>query len=235
MKKFPTSIISALLLAIAIVWLGLSIKSGIETFSFRDRVVSVRGLAEKEVPANKVTWPIVYKQVGNSLPDLYATIQTNNNKIIDFLKKNGLTDEEISVNAPVLIDMLANQYNQNRTYNYNVTSVIVVSSNNVDLIRKLIQGQTELLKQGIAITGDDYQYQVTYEYTDLNSIKPEMIAEATANAREAGEKFAVDSKSRLGKIKSANQGQFTIENRDQNTPYIKKVRVVSYISFYLED
>ncbi len=93
----------------------------------------------------------------------------------------------------------------------------------------------ELLKDGIAITDGGYQYQIKYEYTDLNSIKPEMIAEATAKAREAGQKFASDSESTLGKIKSATQGQFSIEDRDENTPYIKKVRVVSYIEFYLED
>ncbi|MBQ8772885.1 MAG: hypothetical protein IJZ17_00185, partial [Muribaculaceae bacterium] len=72
-------------------------------------------------------------------------------------------------------------------------------------------------------------------YTDLNLIKPDMIAEATAAAREAGDKFAADSNSKLGKIKTASQGQFTIENRDSNTPYIKNVRVVTTIVYYLED
>ena len=74
-----------------------------------------------------------------------------------------------------------------------------------------------------------------YEYTDLNSIKPEMIAEATANARQAADKFASDSDSKLGKIKTASQGQFSIEDRDQYTPNIKTVRIVTYITYYLED
>ncbi len=98
-----------------------------------------------------------------------------------------------------------------------------------------MERQTELLKQGIAIVAGDYQYQTTYEYTDLNSIKPEMIAEATKNAREAANKFAEDSDSKLGKIKTASQGQFSIEDRDQYTPYLKKVRVVSSIVYYLND
>lgn len=234
--KFINRIAPALLIGVAIVILGISIKSGVETFAFRDRVVSVRGLAEKEVKANKVTWPIVCKQVGNSLTDIYNNIQQTNSTIIAFLKKNGITENEISVNAPDIIDMQAERYNNDRSpYRYNVTSVIVVVSDNVDQIRKLIASQMELLKEGVAITDGGYQYQVKYEYTDLNSIKPEMIAEATAKAREAGEKFASDSKSRLGKIKSATQGQFSIEDRDENTPYLKKVRVVSYIEFYLED
>lgn len=95
--------------------------------------------------------------------------------------------------------------------------------------------QTELLKEGIAIVAGDYNYQTTYEYTDLNKVKPGMIAEATKNAREAAKKFAEDSDSRLGKIKTASQGQFSIENRDQYTPYIKRIRVVSTIDYFLKD
>ena len=91
------------------------------------------------------------------------------------------------------------------------------------------------MKQGIAITGGDYRYNVVYEFTGLNSIKPGMIEEATKNARSAAEKFAKDSESELGKIKSAYQGQFSIEDRDANTPYIKRVRVVTTIDYSLEE
>ena len=102
-------------------------------------------------------------------------------------------------------------------------------------MRKLISEQGELLKQGIAISGGDYRYNVSYDYTSLNKIKPQMIEEATKNAREAAEKFAKDSESKLGKIKQANQGQFSISDRDANTPYIKNVRVVTTIAYSLED
>ena len=91
------------------------------------------------------------------------------------------------------------------------------------------------MQQGIAVVAGDYNYQTLYEFTDLNKVKPEMIAEATKNAREAANKFAEDSESRLGKIKTASQGQFSIEDRDQYTPYIKRVRVVSSIQYYLKD
>ncbi|MDE6642502.1 MAG: SIMPL domain-containing protein [Muribaculaceae bacterium] len=228
--------ISYIIIAVAIVLLGLIIKAGMDNFSYRDRIVSVRGLAEKEVNANKVTWPIVIKQVGNSLNEIYSAVQKSNSTIIDFLKANGIEDSEISVNAPELVDNRTDRYNSSPImYNYNLTSVIVVSSSKVDLVRSLIAKQMELLRDGVAIVNGGYQYPVKYEYTDLNSIKPEMIAEATAKAREAGQQFATDSKSRLGKIKTASQGQFSIEDRDENTPYIKKVRVVSNIQFYLED
>lgn len=230
-----SGIIPSLLIAVAIVVLGLCLKAGIDDFSHRDRAVTVRGLCEKEVMANKVTWPIVTKEMGNELTAIYDKIQRNNAAILAFLKNNGIEDSEVSVNPPAVNDRMANSYsNENVRYRYNVTNVIVVTSSKVDKIRKLIDAQTELLKQGIALT-EDYEYLTTYEYTDLNSIKPEMIAEATRNAREAANKFAADSDSRLGKIKTATQGQFSITDRDQYTPYIKNIRIVTYVDYYLED
>lgn len=190
-----------------------------------------------EVPADKVTWPLVYKSLGNDLNALYEEIKRSNRTITEFLKEKGLTDKEISINAPVIVDMKAERYgnNQDSPYRYNVTTVITVTSNKVDLVRGLITEQGELLKRGIAITTGDYQYNIQYEYTGLNTIKPQMIEEATKNARQAAEKFAKDSESTLGKIRHANQGQFSISDRDPNTPHIKKVRVVTTIDYSLED
>ncbi len=225
-----------LLVAIGLLLLGVQIKRGLNSISANQRTVTVRGLCEKEVKANKVTWPIVSKEVGNDLPSIYANIENTNAAILKFLKSNGIKDTEISVNAPQVVDMQADRYNSNPIpFRYNVTNVVVVTSSQVDLVRKLIERQTELLKQGIAIVAGDYQYQTTYEYTDLNTIKPGMIADATKNAREAAMKFAEDSESELGKIKTASQGQFSIEDRDQYTPYIKNVRVVSTIVYFLKD
>ena len=234
--KILTRILPALLIAAGIFFLGVFIKSGIDNFAYRDRVVAERGLAEKEVMANKVTWPIVCKEVGNDLTSIYDKITSNTAKISKFLTDNGISADEILVQPPQILDLQAERYGSNdRPFRYNVTSVVVVTSPNVEKVNKLISRQTELLKQGIAITAGDYEYRTIYEYTALNDIKPGMIAEATANAREAADKFAADSKSRLGKIKTASQGQFDISDRDPYTPYLKKVRVVSTIVFYLED
>lgn len=231
-----SAIISSAIIAAGIIILGFALKAGIDNFSDRDRDVTVRGLCERQVKANKVTWPIVTKEMGNDLAAIYAKIQSNNATIVAFLKANGIDDAEISVNPPAVTDRLADSYNaENVRVRYNVTNVIVVTSSKVDQVRWLINRQTDLMKQGVAVVAENYQYQTTYEYTDLNSIKPEMIAEATRNAREAADKFAADSDSRLGKIKTARQGQFTIEDRDQYTPYIKNIRVVTSIDYYLED
>lgn len=229
--------IEALILSLGFLLLGLFIERGFRSFAERDRSVNVKGLAEMEVPANKVTWPLVYKSLGNNLNQLYDEIKHSNATITQFLKEKGLSEKEISINAPEIIDLQAERYGNDRAsvYRYNVTTVITVTSDKVDLVRGLISEQGELLKRGIAITSGDYRYNVSYEYTSLNEIKPSMIEEATKNAREAAEKFAKDSGSELGKIRHAYQGQFSINDRDPNTPYIKKIRVVTTIDYSLED
>lgn len=231
-----SKLIAAALIAVGLLALGLCIRSGLKSFNDSQRTVEVRGLATREVPANHVTWPIVFKQVGNDLPTVYAAVSSTNEAIVAFLKANGIDDKEISVSAPSMTDLRTDRYNtQPIPYNYSVTSVVTVSSSQVDKVHGLINRQGELLQKGIAIISSDYSNQITYEYTDLNSIKPEMIAEATQNAREAAKKFADDSDSKIGKIKSARQGQFSIEDRDAYTPYIKQVMVVTSLTYFLED
>lgn len=234
MKNFR---IESIVIAVGFLLLGLCIKVGFSTFTQGKRSVNVKGLAEMEVPADKVTWPLVYKCLGNDMESLYAEIKQSNRTIIAFLKEKGITESEISINAPEIIDMKAERYSDtsNMQFRYNVTTVITVTSSKVDLVRSLITEQGELLNRGIAITSGDYRYNVNYAYTGLNKIKPQMIEEATKNARTAAEKFAKDSDSKLGKIRTAYQGQFSIEDRDANTPYLKKVRVVTSIEYLLED
>jgi len=228
-------IIEASILALGFCFIGLMLYMGIDSFKDKDRVVSVKGLAEMEVPANKITWPLMYKDLGDDPLTLYNNINTKNKAIVAFLRSNGITQEEISIAAPEILDLKAERYSANAPeYRYNATSVITVTSTDVPKVRKLMSEQTELLKQGIAITGGDYRYNVTYEFTGLNEIKPAMIEEATRNARVAAEKFAKDSDSKLGKIRDAYQGQFTITDRDSNTPYIKNVRVVTTVNYYLK-
>lgn len=228
--------LEAAILAIGLIVLGTMIRGGINDFKDKERIVTVKGLAEMEVPADKVVWPLMFKDIGDDLTQLYANIEKKNKAIVDFLKANGVSDTEISIAPPEIIDMKAERYaSQDAKYRYNATSVITVTSKNVNQIRELISEQAELMKQGIAITGGDYRYSVSYEFTGLNSIKPQMIEEATKNARAAAEKFAKDSDSKLGKIRNASQGQFSISDRDANTPYIKSVRVVTTINYYLKN
>lgn len=237
MKKIDSSVMAALLVAVGIFLGGMAIRSGITTFKEKDRKVSVRGLAEKEMKADKVTWPLTYKEIGNDPAEMYSRLEKKNNAIIAFLKKGGLIDEEISVNPPKIMDRQADNYgNETLNYRYKAVSVITVTSKKVDLVRSLLNRQSELMKMDIPIVSEEYgNTSATYEFTGLNTIKPEMVEEATKNARTTAEKFAQDSGSKLGKIATAYQGQFSIENRDENTPYIKKIRVVNTVEYYLED
>lgn len=229
-------LVPALLIALGLLAIGLGIRSGFRSMSSAHRTVSVRGLSEREVKADKVTWPIVYQIQGNILPDLYDQTSTTNDKILAFLHNAGITDSEISINAPEAYDRASNNYSDNNyKFRYNISEVIVVTSSQVDKVDELIRQQGQLLKEGIALSANDYNYPIQYEFTGLNDIKPQMIAEATKNAREAAQKFADDSESKLGKIQTANQGQFSIENRDQFTPSIKNVRVVTTLTYFLED
>ncbi len=234
MKNYK--IISAALLMVGLIIVGVCIKSGLNSMADNSRVVNVKGLAEMEVKANKVTWPVSYKIVGNDLGAIYQQVNQNNRIVKNFLISKGISNSEISVNAPQIVDKAADVYGNNEyKERYNVTSVMTVSTNKVDLVRKLMSQQADLLKQGVAITANDYNNTVIYAFTNLNKVKPKMIEQATKNARMAAEKFAKDSESDLGKIKSADQGQISIEDRDANTPFIKKVRVVTSIVYYLKD
>lgn len=229
-------IISATILAIGIVVLGFSLKSAIDNFSNKDRKVSVKGLAEKEVEADKVTWPIATKELGDDLPELYNSIGRTQQKIKAFLLRNGIKESEIQLNAPTVIDMNAEQYTDNRKpYRYNITSIVTVTSGNVKLVRSIIARQGELLKEGIAVVSGGYENPVKYEYVSFKSMKPQMMQEAIKNAEQTAEQFAENSHSKLNKIVNADQGQFSIDDRDNNTPYIKKVRVVTTVTYSLKD
>lgn len=229
MKKF---IIPSAILAVSICILGFCIKAGIDNFAFRDRVVTVRGLAERTVEADYVTWPMNYSIAGDDLPALYDRMQVNNAVVVKFLKDNGITADEISVNPPDLYNAEGNVYGGERArFQYNLSVNITVATSKVAKVRELLSRQSELLKLGVAASNG----YINYQFTGLNNIKPEMIAEATKNARIAADRFAQDSNSTVGKIKTATQGQFSIESADNSTPQKKNVRVVSTIVYYLED
>lgn len=229
-------LLSAAILAVGIIVMGLCLKAGMDNFTEKDRKVTVKGLAEKEVKADKVTWPIVSKELGNDLPELYNRIAGKQLTIKRFLIANGISENEISVNAPQVVDLSADQYNENRReYRYNVTLVITVTSNHVDRVRGIIARQGELLKQGVAIVSGDYNNQVTYSLESFKAMKPKMMTEAIENAEQTARQFAKNSKSTLNKIVSADQGQFSIDDRDANTPWIKRVRVVTTVTYSLKD
>ena len=229
---------AALVLALGMVVAAWLLADGIVKFKQFERSVEVKGLAEREVPADTAIWPIAFSEAGTDLTRLYQTLQSKNAVIIDFLKAQGFKPEEISVSAPSIADRQAQDYGNADLANrlrYTGKSVITVYTRRVDAVRRAMPELAVLGEQGIALNTGDYENRPRFLFTGLNALKPAMIEEATRNARQAAEKFAKDSDSTLGKIKRASQGQFSIEDRDPSTAHLKKVRVVSTVDYFLAD
>ena len=227
---------SGLAIMVGLVVLGLMIPRAVSVYRSYDRTVDVKGLCEREVKADRVIWPITYKVMADDIRSIYSQLDGSVATINDFLLSGGISEDEISVSVPSVSDKFANEYGENqRTFRYIAKNVVTVCTDKVDLVLALMARQSELLKKGIVTESNDWENRVEFSYEGLNDIKPEMIEIATMNAREAAQKFAKDSGSRLGKIKTANQGTFSIVDRDSNTPYIKKIRIVTYVTYYLKN
>jgi hypothetical protein len=236
-KSIAGPLALGILVCIGMIALGYFVSDGIVTVKALDRTVTVKGLSERDVPASVAIWPIKFNEVSNDLTEVYAAIQRKNSLIVSFLKGKGFEDGEIATSVPSIVDRQAQDYGDasREKFRYSGSSIITVYTADVSLARGTMNDLVELGKSGIAISGQDYQTRTEFLFTGLNEIKPMMIEEATRNAREVAEKFAKDSGSELGKIKKASQGQFSIEDRDSNTPHMKKVRVVSTVEYYLSD
>ncbi len=232
-------ILEAAIVAVGIAILGLCLKSGIDNFVNKDRKVTVKGLSEKDVPANFVSWPITLKETGDDIQTLYTVMNGKVNTVVEFLKRNKVQGSEISVAPPIVADQNTNSYSGNeKSGRYTITQVVTVSSSNVNLVKGIILKQGDLLAQGVAVIntdGYDGTGGVRYEYTSFQRMKPKMVTEAIGNARSTAEQFAKQCDSKLNKIETANQGEFSIESKDQNTPWIKTLRVVSTVTYSLKN
>lgn len=233
MKNLKTE---SFILAIGILAAGIFVYFGFVAFSERDRTVEVRGFSEKNIEANLAVWPIQYRAFGNNLDVLYAGAEDAKIKVMAFLKKGGIPEEDITMSAPNMTDFDNREYKpDNIPARYLVEFNITVSTKKVKEARDMTYHITELQKEGVSINSNNYENRIKYDYTTLDEIKPEMIEASTKNAREAGEKFAKDSGSSLGKIKKARQGFFSIEDSNEQTPWIKKIRVVTTVEYYLKN
>ena len=235
--KIPSAIILGIAIFFGLAGLGYLLGQSLIQFKEYERTVTVKGLSERELPADIVIWPIKFTEASNDLSALYTQLENSNKRIREYLLGAGVEESAISLDIPLITDKSAQMYGGDARpeFRFLANQTVTVYSSNVNLVRGTMGGLVELGKQGIVFGGDPYQNQVEYLFTRLNDVKPEMIEEATRLAREVAEKFAADSNSKLGKIRNASQGQFSIEPRDTNNPHIKKVRVVSTVEYYLSD
>ena len=227
--------ILGILLALGLAVGGFFIGNTLFRARAAQRQVSVKGLSEREVPANLVLWPIVFNATGNDLGAVQSEAEAVALRIETFLKNQGFEPAEISRSAPRVTDYLAQFNSESRmpAERFMVEMTTLVRTPKVDAVQKAVPLTGELVRAGVTLVRS-YEESTQYLFTDLEKIKPEMIAEATQDARRAAEQFAQDSGSRVGDIRSAQQGYFSIEDRDAFSPQWKKVRVVTNVEYFLE-
>lgn len=229
------SIIVALLLGCSLIISGYLIGNMHKTGKEYDRYVQVKGLSEKEVAADLAVWPINAVLVGNDLTELKNRIQNQNKQIYQFFLDQGFKEEELTKGMINITDATSNIYNNNQrgNYRYIAKSEFTVRTKNIKKLQQALSESINLMSKGIVLGSKNEWRPIEYMFTGLNELKPSMVEEATTNARQVAEKFAKDSDSEVGPIRIARQGQFSINDRDQNTPEIKIIRVVSTIDYQL--
>ncbi len=207
---------------------------------FNYNAVTVKGLAEQDVMADLAIWEIKFVATGNDLMKTKNDLEKQTDAVIGFLHDNGFDDNEIEMGGVETNDLMANPYRGNEavTSRFILTKSMTVRSNQVQNVAETYTKTGDLISSGVVFE-NRYDSPISYVFTKLNDIKPQMLEQATKNARQAALEFAKSSDSRVGKIHSANQGVFSILPRDNaNAPESqqinKKVRVVATIEYFLE-
>lgn len=237
MNERPTLpvLVTGLALAVAIALAGWFVGDGLYRARASERYVTVKGFAEREVAADLVLWPIVFTVTAADLETLQRQVDDGTAKIRAFLDGT-FSEEEVTAGAPRITDREAQgMLDRSRGGDRYVAEVAVtVRTGKIDAVRQAVSRSGALVSQGVAVIRS-YEYNTQYLFTQLDTIKPEMIAAATRDARQAAEQFASDAGSRVGGIRNAQQGYFSVEDRDPFSPEVKKVRVVTTIQFFLEN
>ena len=226
------NILAGAFVALGLSLVGLCIYGGLKRFAERDRAVTVKGLSTREVEADYAIWPLSYSISGNDLPSLYSQLNHVTEKVQAHLLGLGFESGDLKRGSVSVSNNWDSYYSDRRPeYHYTLTSSLIVATDKVQAVVAAQGKEAELLKQGIIITNQSWN--LNYQFNGLPELKPSMIEEATRNARVVAQKFADDAQCSLGSIRRASQGQFSIES-DEYQPWIKHVRVVTTIDYYLE-
>ncbi len=227
-------IIPSLLIAAGLAAGGHFIGKGIADRNSGRRNISVKGLSEKEVPSSIAIWNVGFQANGNELSEINQKLGDSTKAVIAFLKQAGFDEKEIAVQPPGLRDTSMEVRDKDTPpppFRYTAQQSVLLRTNKVELVKPALASVSNLMMSGVLISGGS---QPSYIFNQLNEIKPGMIQEATKNARIAAEQFSRDSGTVLGKLRSASQGWFQVENRDAATPERKIVRVVVDVEYELE-
>jgi hypothetical protein len=214
---------------------GLSVGAALRDARAAQRFVTVRGLAEREVDADLAVWPVVFKVGADDLVELQRRVDQKREVVVAFLTSAGFPREALGFSAPRIEE--GGEERSDRAAakpRYSARAAVTVRTRDVQAVRKHMERTGELVAKGVMVLSS-YDDRPQFLFTGLNSVKPAMIEQATVAAREAAAKFAKDSGSRVGKIRSASQGLFSVSDADSNVPERKLVRVVSTVEYLLED
>jgi hypothetical protein len=224
-----------LLLGLGVAGAGFLVADGFRAVRAADRYVTVKGFSEREVAANLAMWPIVFQVSGNDLAAVQERLDQAAGKVRAYLAQRQFAAEETNVSSPRLTDLHAQRFDANRPpERYLGEATVTLRSGRVDAVTLAMRDSGELIKEGVALVRS-YEYQTAFLYTGLEQIKPEMIAEATKAARRAAEQFAHDAGSSVGAIRKAQQGFFSVEDRDPFSPEFKQIRVVTTVEYFLDE
>ena len=237
------NLIPAVLIAVGITAAGWFVGHGYMKARSADRYVTVKGVAEREVQANIALWPLRFVATSDNLAEAQNRIKKSSTAVFAFLRHSGIDSSSTEVQKTEVTDVLANAYRSGTTQSrYIIAQTIMVRTNQIEKIVRASQSVGALVDAGVVLSSvGGPESGPTYLFTDLNTLKPDMIAEATASARKAAEQFAKDSGSKLGGILRASQGVFEILPRDrapgiyEGTQLNKTLRVVTTVEYSLED
>ena len=224
-------ILSSIILAIGLALAGLFVYCGIHQIASEDRVVSVKGLSTRDVQADFVVWPLDFCVRGNDISALYDDMARIEKTANAFFLEKGFKESELARGNISIDDNWSSYYGARPEFHYTLRTSFIISTPDIDRVKANLGCQSELLKKGVIL--QSYEWNTDFQYNGLPDLKPEMVQEATQNARQVAQKFAEDAQCRLGSIQHANQGQFSIES-DNYQPWIKHVRVVTTVSYYLK-
>ncbi|GGC63123.1 SIMPL domain-containing protein [Marinobacter halophilus] len=233
-------VIVAIILGMSLILSASLLRDGLTGLKTGDRYVTVKGVAEREVQADLALWPIRFVATGNTLEQAQEQGRSSREAIFAFLKLQAIDKDAVELQRLDVTDTRANPYQGEGEQKFIINQTLMVRSTQIDRIRQAAQNVSELVDSGVLLTTDYGPGGPTYLFSGLNDIKPEMIAEATASAREAAQQFARDANASVGGLRRANQGVFQILARDQapgvseQQQPVKTVRVVSTVDYYLE-
>lgn len=224
-------VVSAALVALGLAAAGYFVGQGISERGAGRRIISVKGLSEREVPASVATWTIGYSSTGNELGEINRKLAESTKAVVAFLKEAGFAETDMAVQPPSLHDTSMDVREKDSPpppERYRADQAVLLRTSKVDAIKPALASASNLMVSGVLLSGKS---EPNYIFNQVNEIKPAMIQEATKNARIAAEQFSRDSQTTLGKLRNATQGWFQVENRDAATPERKIVRVVVDVEY----